>query len=89
MRAGHITDTDLKKIKSVDKVRREQRRKTIEGDHDGFKALLLGGEGGSSVLESAAKRGDVIQYILVLAADLIEGELETGQRRFQTTVARI
>lgn len=74
VRAGHITDVDLKKIKSVDKVRREQRTKTVEADLSAFRTLLLGGEGGQSVLESAAKRGDVIQYILVLAADLIDGE---------------
>ena len=74
VRAGHITDKDLKKIKSVDKVRREQRKQTVEGDLDGFKALLLGGQEGRSVLESAAKRADVIQYILVLTADLIDGK---------------
>ncbi|KAI9677063.1 MAG: H(+)-transporting V1 sector ATPase subunit H [Caeruleum heppii] len=72
VRAGHISDAELKKIKSVDKVRKEQRRQTVEADLDSFQALLLGGEGGKSVLESAGKRPDVVQYILVLAGDLIE-----------------
>ncbi|KAI9827539.1 MAG: H(+)-transporting V1 sector ATPase subunit H [Thelocarpon impressellum] len=72
VRAGHITERDLKRIKSVDKVRKEQRKQTVLADLDGFKELLLGGDDGQSVLESAAKRGDVVQYILVLAGDLID-----------------
>ena len=73
MRAGTISDQDLKKIKAVDKVRKEQRRQTIEGDYGAYKLLLLGGQGTKSVLESAAKRADVIQYILVLTGDLLNG----------------
>ena len=76
VRAGTITDQDLKKIKAVDKVRKEQRRQTIEGDFQAYKHLLLGGDGTRSVLESAAKRPDVIQYILVLTGDLLNGEGE-------------
>ncbi|KAI9851987.1 MAG: V-type proton ATPase subunit H [Vezdaea acicularis] len=72
VRAGHITDAHLKKIKSVDKVRREQRRQTVEADLDGFKSLFLGSDKEQSVLESAGKRTDVVQYILVLAGDLID-----------------
>ncbi|KAL2872035.1 H(+)-transporting V1 sector ATPase subunit H [Aspergillus lucknowensis] len=71
VRAGNITDDHLKKIKAVDKVRKEQRRQTIDGDIPGYVSLLAGGPGGKSVLESAAKRNDIVQYILVLAADLI------------------
>ncbi|MCJ1234172.1 H(+)-transporting V1 sector ATPase subunit H [Varicellaria rhodocarpa] len=71
VRAGTISDQDLKKIKAVDKVRKEQRRQTIEGDYGAYKLLLLGGQGTKSVLESAAKRADVIQYILVLTGDLL------------------
>ena len=73
VRAGTITDQDLKKIKAVDKVRKEQRRQTVEKDYGGYRTLLLGGDGGKSVLESASKRGDVIQYILVLTIDLLNG----------------
>ena len=73
VRAGTITDQDLKRIKAVDKVRKEQRRQTVENDVGAYRSLLLGGESGKSVLESAAKRADVIQYILVLIGDLING----------------
>ncbi|KAL8694349.1 MAG: hypothetical protein Q9218_000986 [Villophora microphyllina] len=71
VRAGTITDIDLKRIKAVDKVRKDQRRQTVESDTDAYRSLLLGGDQGKSVLESAAKRADVIQYMLVLASDLI------------------
>ncbi|KAI4139228.1 MAG: hypothetical protein L6R39_006404, partial [Caloplaca ligustica] len=71
VRAGTITDNDLKRIKAVDKVRKDQRRQTVEEDKETYKSLLLGSGQGKSVLESAAKRADVIQYILVLASDLI------------------
>ena len=73
VRAQTITERDLKKIKAVDKVRKEQRKQTVEGDIEGYKSLLLGGNNGKSVLESASKRADVIQYILVLTGDLING----------------
>ncbi|KAL2808752.1 armadillo-type protein [Aspergillus granulosus] len=71
VRAGNITDDHLKKIKAVDKVRKEQRRQTIDGDIPGYVSLLAGGPAGKSVLEAAARRSDIVQYILVLAADLI------------------
>ncbi|KAL8736858.1 MAG: hypothetical protein Q9181_002273 [Wetmoreana brouardii] len=71
VRAGTITENDLKRIKAVDKVRKDQRRQTVEADTDAYRSLLLGGDHGKSVLESAAKRADVIQYMLVLAGDLI------------------
>ena len=73
VRAGNITEDHLKKIKAVDKVRKEQRRQTIEGDLQGYVALLAGGGDGKSVLDSASKRTDIVQYILVLAVDLING----------------
>ncbi|PYI12566.1 vacuolar ATP synthase subunit H [Aspergillus sclerotiicarbonarius CBS 121057] len=71
VRAGNITDDHLKKIKAVDKVRKEQRRQTVEGDLAGYVSLLAGGAEGKSVLDSASRRTDIVQYILVLAADLI------------------
>lgn len=71
VRAGNLADEQLKKIKSVDKVRKEQRKQNIEGDLQGYSTLLIGGQNGGSVLEKAAKRTDIIQYVLVLAADLI------------------
>jgi V-type H+-transporting ATPase subunit H len=73
VRAGNLADEQLKKIKSVDKVRKEQRKQNIESDLQGYVTLLIGGKNGISVLEKAAKRTDIIQYVLVLAADLING----------------
>ena len=73
VRAGTITDHDLKRIKAVDKVRKEQRKQTVEADLGAYQSLLLGGDDGKSVLESAAKRGDVVQCILVLTGDLLNG----------------
>lgn len=77
VRAKTITDADLKKIKSIDKVRKEQRKSTIESDVDSFVALLLGGSGSQSIFEAAAKRPDIIQYMLVLTGDLIDGMAES------------
>ena len=73
VRAGTITDNDLKTIKAVDKVRKEQRRQTVEADLETYQSLILGGSKGKSVLESAAKRADVVQYMLVLTDDLLNG----------------
>lgn len=75
MRAGNLTDDQLKRIKSVDKVRKEQRKQTIEKDPKSYSILLVGGKDGGSVLEKASKRADILQYILVLANDLISGML--------------
>jgi V-type H+-transporting ATPase subunit H len=72
VRAKTITDADLRKIKSIDKVRKEQRKQTIKGDVGSFTALLLGADGAPSVFEAAAKRVDIIQYMLVLLADMVE-----------------
>lgn len=77
VRAGTISDSDLKSIKAVDKVRKEQRRQTVESDLDTYQSLILGGRRGRSVLESASKRADVIQYMLVLIDDLLNGMLDT------------
>ena len=73
VRAGNITDDHLKKIKAVDKVRKEQRRQTIEANLGGYTSLLAGDAQAKSVLESASRRTDIVQYILVLASDLIQG----------------
>ena len=75
VRVGTITDQHLKKIKAVDKVRKEQRRKTVEENYDSYKSLLLGGSGEKSVLEAAAKRAELVQYILVLTGDLLNGPM--------------
>lgn len=73
VRAKTITEEDLKKIKAIDKVRKEQRKQTIEGDVKTYTQLLLGGDDVKSIFESAAKRTDILQYMLVLAGDLVDG----------------
>lgn len=74
VRAGTITEEQLSKIRAVDKVRKEQRKSAIEADLDGYRTLFVGGEGKQSILEAAVKRADVVQYVLVLLGDLINGE---------------
>jgi hypothetical protein len=73
VRARTISDDQLSKIRAVDKVRRDQRKQVIENDIDGYRTLFVGGQGNPSILESAAKRADVVQYVLVLLGDLLEG----------------
>lgn len=73
VRAKTITDADLKRIKSIDKVRKEQRRQTIDADPQAYVELLLGGSGSQSIFNAASKRPDIVQYMLVLTGDLVEG----------------
>lgn len=75
VRAKTITDSDLKKIKAIDKVRKEQRRQIIESDIETYTGLLLGTGQAKSIFESTAKRTDILQYMLVLTGDLIDGNL--------------
>ncbi|OAX81176.1 hypothetical protein ACJ72_04485 [Emergomyces africanus] len=71
VRAGNITEDQLKRIKAVDKVRKDARQKTVGNDLKVYTTLLVGGSSGKSILESASRRTDIVQYVLVLAADLI------------------
>ena len=73
VRAGTITETDLKTIKAVDKVRKDQRQQTVEENLEDYQSLILGSSRGKSVFASAAKRSDVIQYMLTLTGDLLNG----------------
>ena len=73
VRAKTITEEDLKKIKAVDKVRKEQRKQTIGADPSTYVSLILGGSESQGIFEAAAKRADIIQYMLVLTVDLIDG----------------
>ncbi|OBT67150.1 hypothetical protein VE03_04457 [Pseudogymnoascus sp. 23342-1-I1] len=73
VRAGTITEEQLGRIRAVDKVRKEQRKRTVEEEVDAYRSLFLGGEGETSILEKAARRADVVQYVLVLLGDLLEG----------------
>lgn len=73
VRAKTITDDDLKKIKAIDKVRKEQRKQAIESDVQTYTNLLLGNGESKSIFETAVKRTDIINYMLVLTGDLIDG----------------
>lgn len=73
VRAGTLSEDQLSKIRAVDKVRKEVRKQKIEADVEAYTTLFMGGNGRPSVFQSAIKRGDVIQYLLVLLGDLIDG----------------
>lgn len=76
VRAGTLTEEQYAKIRAVDKAKKlEQRKEVVEGDFDGYRLLFVGGPGKPSVLETAGKHANVIQYILVLLGDLIDGML--------------
>ncbi|KAF2722812.1 ARM repeat-containing protein [Polychaeton citri CBS 116435] len=73
VRAKTITEDDLKKIRAIDKVRKEQRKQVIESDVATYTTLLLGDDKQQkSIFESAAKRADILNYMLVLTGDLID-----------------
>ncbi|KAI0012908.1 armadillo-type protein [Xylariaceae sp. FL0662B] len=73
VRQGSITDGQLAKIRAIDKVKKEQRKQIVQGDLDGYRILFVGEPGTPGVLELASKRSDVVQYILVLLSDLLDG----------------
>jgi V-type H+-transporting ATPase subunit H len=73
VRAGTISEGQLSKIRAVDKVRKEQRKQIVGKDLSGYRTLFVGGDNEKSVFESAAKRADVVQYLLVLLGDLVDG----------------
>ncbi|CAK7271951.1 H(+)-transporting V1 sector ATPase subunit H [Sporothrix epigloea] len=74
VRAGTVLEWQLAKIRAVDKVKTHVRSHAIENDLDGYRILFAGGTGSDqpSVLQSASRRTDVVQYILVLLNDLVE-----------------
>ena len=81
VRAKTLTDSDLKKIKAIDKVRKEQRKQTVESDVNTYTTLLLGNNETKSIFESTAKRTDILNYMLVLTGDLIEGQQSCSMYR--------
>lgn len=74
VRAGTVLEWQLTKIRAVDKVKKDVRKQAVESDLDGYRILFAGGarDDQPSVLQSAARRTDVVQYILVLLNDLLE-----------------
>jgi V-type H+-transporting ATPase subunit H len=73
VRAKTITEADLKKVKSIDKVRKEQRKSTIESSPQDYVELFLGSDNGQSIFQAAAKRADIVHYMLVLLGDILDG----------------
>jgi V-type H+-transporting ATPase subunit H len=73
VRAGNLTEDQLARIRAVDKVKKDVRKQTVEADLDGYCTLFVWGSGTKSLFESASKRQDVVQYILVLLSDLLDG----------------
>lgn len=82
VRTGTLTEDQLAKIRAVDKVKKDVRQSTVEQDLPGYCELFAGSNG---VLLSASKHANVVQYILVLMNDLLEGTLSTY--RCSTTAA--
>lgn len=76
VRAGTLTEEQLAKIRACDKLKqpkdKDARTRLVEADLDGYRVLFVGGSGKKSVLELAAKRQDVVQYILVLLSELLD-----------------
>lgn len=72
VRAGLITDSDVRKIKAIDKASKEKQVSVVEKDVDGYAALVLS-PGGVLRKATDGKRVDVVAYMLVLLGDLLEG----------------
>ncbi|KAK1253784.1 hypothetical protein MKX07_001861 [Trichoderma sp. CBMAI-0711] len=73
VRAGSLTEEQYAKIRAVDKAKRaEQRNEIVSADLEGYRTLFVGGNGSPSVLEKAGKNASLVQYILVLLADLLD-----------------
>ncbi|KAB5580968.1 armadillo-type protein [Coniochaeta sp. 2T2.1] len=72
VRTGTLTDDQLAKIQAVDKIKKDARVQTVEGDLDGYRLLFIGEPGNPSVLELASRRTEIVQYILVLLNDLLQ-----------------
>ncbi|KIW06572.1 uncharacterized protein PV09_02291 [Verruconis gallopava] len=72
VRAKTITEADLKKIKSIDKIRKEQRKQVIEASPADYVDLFLGSDNEASIFQAAVKRTDIIHYMLVLLGDILE-----------------
>jgi V-type H+-transporting ATPase subunit H len=90
VRAGTLTEEQYAKIRAVDKAKKpEQRKEVVEGDIDGYRLLFVGVSGKPSVLETAGKHANVIQYILVLLADLVDGTLSSSGQEWRAGPVRL
>lgn len=74
VRAGTLTDVQLAKIKAVERAKKDARKDIVEADLDGYRILFVSYDGKESVVELATNRHtDVVQYMLVLLKDLLDG----------------
>ncbi|EPS42783.1 hypothetical protein H072_3111 [Dactylellina haptotyla CBS 200.50] len=73
-RTNVINESELKLIKAVDKVSKDKRVATVEGDIVGYTKLIVGDPSGGEkgLLERSAKRVEFVQYLLALAVELCE-----------------
>ncbi|GAO15095.1 uncharacterized protein UV8b_02386 [Ustilaginoidea virens] len=86
VRAGTLTEDQHAKVRAVDKAKKpEQQRELVQRDLDGYRLLFVGGPGQPSVLESAAKHANVVQYLLVLLADLLQAVPSLSKALFENT----
>ncbi len=82
VRARTVTEDQYAKVRAVDKAKKpEQRREVVDADPDGYRLLFVGDEGKPSVVETAGKNANIVQYMLVLLADLLDGETMPPSRR--------
>jgi len=72
IRYNLVTDSDVKKIKAIDKVPKDRRVGIVEKDGEGYARLVLGEDG---VLRKSANgnRVDIVKYILMWTGDLLGG----------------
>jgi V-type H+-transporting ATPase subunit H len=77
IRYNLVTDSDVKKIKAIDKVPKDKRVGIVEKDGEGYARLVLGEDG---VLKKSANgnRVDIVQYILMWTGDLLDGTRSPG-----------
>jgi V-type H+-transporting ATPase subunit H len=73
VRAKTIGDDANKKIKAIDKVRKEQRKQALDTETNSYVSLFFGGKGEQSIFQSVVKRQDILLYLLVLFEDSIQG----------------
>jgi len=71
VRAGTLTEEQLARIRSVDKLKRDARKEAVEADLNAYVTLFVGSGSSKGVFELASKRQDVVQYALVLLNDLL------------------
>ncbi|KAF8543470.1 armadillo-type protein [Trichophaea hybrida] len=66
-----VADTDVKKIKAIDKVPKEKRVGIVENDAQGYAQLVLSDQG---VLRKSASgnKVDLVQYMLMWTGDLLD-----------------